>query len=113
VIEPLCAASDPAVSDPRYRRAIGFLRLPMFPQARAICAVFLMATSGFTRCAPACGLRHTAYITKGEKFRSQLAGGPGRTFRSGIRFLELARACILSRPASTADLGFDRGCSCG
>ena len=86
LVEPLCAASDPAGSTLDTVEPIGSYALPNVPGKRVTIVRVFYGPGGFTRAHRHAG-SVTAYITKGE-IRSQLAGGPIETFKVGQSFFE-------------------------
>ena len=87
IIEPLCAASDPAAGSTLDTvEPITSHALPNVPGKRVTIVRVFYGPGGFTRAHQHAG-SVTAYITKGE-IRSQLAGGPVETFKVGQSFFE-------------------------
>ena len=102
VVEPLCAASDPAGSTLDTVEPIASYALPNVPGKRVTIVRVFYGPGGFTRTHRHAG-SVTAYITKGE-IRSQLAGGPVETFKVGQSFFEPPGAThLISANASNTE----------
>jgi quercetin dioxygenase-like cupin family protein len=102
VVEPLCAASDPAGLALDGVEPIASYALPNVPGKRVTILRVFYGPGGFTRAHRHAG-SVTAYITRGE-IRSQLAGGPAETFKVGQSFFEPPGAThLVSANASNTD----------
>jgi len=102
LVEPLCAASDPAGSTLDTVEPIGSYALPNVPGKRVTIVRVFYGPGGFTRAHRHAG-SVTAYVTKGE-IRSQLAGGPIETFKVGQSFFEPPGAThLVSANASNSE----------
>ena len=102
IIEPLCAASDPAGSPLDKVEPIASYALPNVAGKRVTIVRVFYGPGGFTRAHRHAG-SVTAYITKGE-IRSQLGGGPVEIFKVGQSFFEPPGAThLISANASNTE----------